>query len=234
MALPKLETATYELVLPSTNEKIKFRPWLVKEQKVLMMAQESEVDEQIEQAFANIVSACTYGKIDPYESPLFDIEYIFLQLRSKSVGEKVKLILTMPSDGETKVEHELDLSKVQVQMEEEHSNIVEVTDDIKMVMRYPKLADMTNIAADGQIKVIFEMVKSCVDEIHDGKTIHNKVDMADKELEEFIESMSTEHFVSLSSFFETMPKLIHEIKVKHPKTKKQETIRVEGLRSFFD
>ena len=133
MALPKLETATYELVLPSTSKKIKFRPWLVKEQKILMMAQESEDDAQIEQAFANIVSACTFGKIDPYETPLFDIEYIFLQLRSKSVGEKVKLLLTMPSDGETTVEHELDLSKVAVQMEEEHSNIVDVTDDIKRV-----------------------------------------------------------------------------------------------------
>ncbi len=234
MALPKLETATYELVLPSTSKKIKFRPWLVKEQKILMMAQESEDDAQIEQAFANIVSACTFGKIDPYETPLFDIEYIFLQLRSKSVGEKVKLLLTMPSDGETTVEHELDLSKVAVQMEEEHSNIVDVTDDIKMVMRYPKLADMQNISADGQIKVIFEMVKNCVHEIHDGETIHNKIDMSDNELEEFIESMSTEHFTSLSTFFETMPKLVHEMKVKNPKTKKQESVRVEGLRSFFD
>ena len=164
----------------------------------------------------------------------FDIEYIFLQLRSKSVGEKVKLLLTMPSDGETTVEHELDLSKVAVQMEEEHSNIVDVTDDIKMVMRYPKLADMQNISADGQIKVIFEMVKNCVHEIHDGETIHNKIDMSDNELEEFIESMSTQNFEDVGNFFDTMPKLQHIINVKNPKTKKKGEVVLEGLQSFFE
>ena len=233
MALPKLDIATYDLALPSTGKKIKFRPWLVKEQKILMMAQESDDDKLIENAFANIITSCTFNKVDPYEAPLFDIEYIFLQLRSKSVGETVKLLLTCEDDGETKVEHDLDLSKVKVQMDDSHNNVIEITDDIKMVMRYPKLADMAEIAADGQIKVIFEMVKRCVDEIHDGETVHNKVDMTSDELDEFIGNMSTDHFENVSTFFETMPKLVHEIKIKNPKTKKMNTIRVEGLRSFF-
>ena len=233
MALPKLTTPQYELEVPSTGEKIKYRPWLIKEQKILMMAQESEEDKEIEAAFANIISECTFGEIDPYENPLFDIEYIFLQLRGKSVGQKVKLNLLCPDDGKTKVDHEIDLGDVAVQMPENHTNVIDITDDISMIMRYPKLSDMSEFTEEGQIKQIFDMVKRCVVEIRDGETIHNKVDISDKELDEFIDSMDQSSFELVSNFFETMPKLIHEVSVTNPKTKKKNKITIEGLQSFF-
>ena len=233
MALPKLNTPEYELDVPSTGEKIKYRPWLIKEQKILLMAQESEDDKEIEGAFANIVSECTFGKIDPYENPLFDIEYIFLQLRGKSIGQKITLNLLCPDDEKTRVEHEIDLGDVAVQMPDNHTNVVQITDDISMVMRYPKLTDMSGFNDGGQMKQVFDMVKQCVVEIHDGKIIHNKVDISDKELDEFIESMDQSSFELVSNFFETMPKLIHEVSVTNPKTKKKNKITIEGMQSFF-
>ena len=233
MALPKLTTPQYELEVPSTGEKIKYRPWLIKEQKILLMAQESEEDKEIEAAFANIISECTFGEIDPYVNPLFDIEYIFLQLRGKSIGQKVKLNLLCPDDEKTRVEHEIDLGDVAVQMPDNHTNVIDITDDISMIMRYPKLSDMSEFTETGQVKQIFDMVKRCVVEIRDGETIHNKVDISDKELDEFIDSMDQSSFELVSNFFETMPKLIHEVSVTNPKTKKKNKITIEGLQSFF-
>jgi hypothetical protein len=233
MALPKLNTPQYELDVPSTGEKIKYRPWLIKEQKLLMIAQESEEDKEIEVAFANIVKECTFGKIDPYENPLFDIEYIFLQLRGKSIGQKIKLNLLCDDDGKTRVEHEINLADVDVQMPDNHTNTIAITDDISMIMRYPKLSDMEGFTEKGEIKQIFDMVRRCVVEIHDGKTIHNKVDISDKELDEFIDSMSQSSFELVSKFFETMPKLIHEVSITNPHTKKKNKVTIEGLQSFF-
>ena len=234
MALPKLNTMTYELELPSTGKTIKYRPFLVKEQKILMIAQESEEDKQIENAFAQIITDCTFGELDPYDMAMFDLEYVFLQLRSKSVGEKVKLKLICPDDNETEVEVEIDLKNVDVQMTEDHTNVVTLTKDISMIMKYPSLSDMDGFDPQGQILSLFEMIKRCILEIRDGETVHNKVDISNKELDKFIDSMSTENFEGLSNFFETMPKLRHVIKVTNPKTKKKSEIPIEGLQSFFD
>jgi len=234
MALPKLSTLTYELELPSTTKKIKYRPWLVKEQKVLMIAQESEDTKQVESAFASIVRDCTFGKIDPYEVPLFDVEYIFLQLRGKSVGEKLKLSLLCDDDKVTRVEQEVDLTDVKIQMDLDHSHVIEINDEISIHMRYPMLSDMALFDGGGQIKMIFDMIKRCVSEIHDGDSIHNRVDMTDKELDDFIDSMSQDQFAKVSAFFETMPKLRHIINVTNPVTKKKNEIVVEGLQSFFE
>ena len=233
MALPKLNTMTYELELPSNGETIKYRPFLVKEQKILMIAQESEDDKQIQNAFAQIINECTFGELDPYIMPMFDLEYVFLQLRSRSVGEKVKLKLICPDDNKTEVEVEIDLKNVDVQMTADHTNIVNLTKDISMIMKYPSLSDMDGFDPQGQILSLFEMIKRCILEIRDGKTIHNKVDISNKELDKFLDSMSTENFQELSSFFETMPKLRHVFKVTNPKTKKKSEIPVEGLQSFF-
>ena len=233
MALPKLNTPQYELELPSTGKKIKYRPWLIKEQKILMMAQESEEDKEIEAAFANIISECTFGEINPYENPLFDIEYIFLQLRGKSIGQKIKLNLLCTDDEVTRVEKEIDLGDVAVQMPDNHTNVIQISDDISMIMRYPKLPDMAGFNDEGQIKKVFDMVKRCVVEIRDGETVHNKVDISDKELDEFIDSMSQSSFEMVCNFFDTMPKLIHEVSVTNPKTKKKNKITIEGLQSFF-
>jgi hypothetical protein len=233
MALPKLTTPTYELELPSTAEPVKYRPWQVREQKILMIAQESEDTKQIEEAFASIIRSCTFDKIDPYNSPLFDIEYIFLQLRGRSVGGKVKLDLLCEDDGVTRVEKEINLENVEVQVDSDHESIIKITKDIEVHMRYPQLADMSLISIDGEVNQIFEMIKRCILEIHDGETVHNRVDISNKELDKFIDSMGQEHFEKISNFFETMPKLRHEIKVTNPKTKKKNDITVEGLESFF-
>jgi hypothetical protein len=233
MALPKLNTLTYELKLPSTGKKLKYRPFLVKEQKALMIAQESKDDKLIENTFAQIINDCVLDDVDPYAMPMFDIEYLFLRIRGKSVGEKVKLNLLCPDDEKTRVDVEIDLEKVDVQMSEEHTNIVNLTKDIKMVMRYPCLKDMTGFDDKGEVTSLFDMVKRCVNEVHDGDTVYNKVDISEKELDEFIDSMSTENFEQVSNFFNTMPKLFHEIEVKNPKTKKKTKIPIEGLQSFF-
>jgi hypothetical protein len=234
MALPKLNTLNYELTLPSTGEQLKFRPFLVKEQKALMIAQESEDDKLIEKTFAQIIDACTFGEIDAYTMPMFDIEYVFLQLRGKSVGEKVKLNLLCPDDEKTRVDVEIDLKDIGVQMKKEHTNIVQLTDDISIIMKYPCLADMSGFDSEGQIQSIFEMIKKCVHEVHDGDDVYPKIDMSEKELDEFIDSMTTEYFEKLSAFFETMPKLQHMVTVKNPKTKKKNEVLIEGLQSFFE
>jgi len=233
MALPKLNTLTYELELPSSGEKLRYRPFLVKEQKALMIAQETEDDKLIESTFAQIINDCVFDDVDPYTMPMFDIEYVFLRIRGKSVGEKVKLNLLCPDDEKTRVDVEIDLEEVDVQMSKEHTNIVDLTKDIKLIMKYPCLKDMAGLDNTGKVSSIFEMIKRCIHEVHDGDTVYNRVDMSEKELDEFIDSMSTENFEQVSNFFETMPKLQHTIEVKNPKTKKKNEILIEGLQSFF-
>ena len=233
MALPKLKTITYELDLPSTGETIKYRPFLVKEQKNLMIAQESEDTKQIENAFASIINDCTFGEIDPYKMPMFDIEYVFLRLRGKSVGEKIQLNVLCPDDEKTRVEVEVNLEDVDIQQNVNHSNVVEITDNISVIMKYPCLADMEGFNASGQVESMFGMIKKCVHEIRDGEDTHHRIDMTDKELDEFIESMSSEQFEKVSEFFETMPKLSHSLKVTNPNTKVVNKITLEGLNAFF-
>ena len=233
MALPKLNTLTYELTLPSTGEQLTYRPFLVKEQKILLIAQESEDDKQIQDAFAQIINACTFGEIDAYTVPMFDIEYIFLQLRGKSIGEKIQINLLCPDDEKTRVDVEINLEDVGIQMVEEHTNIIQLTDDISVIMKYPTLSDMSGFGDAGEVTSVFTMMKRCINEIHDKETIYNKVDISEKDLDEFIDSMSTENFQNFSAFFETMPKLQHMVTVKNPKTKKKNEVLIEGLQSFF-
>ena len=164
---------------------------------------------------------------------LFDIEYIFLRLRGKSVGEKIKLNVLCPDDGETRVDVEINLEDVGILANDDHTNEVELTEDIKIVMKYPTLADMTGFGEKGEVLSIFEMIKNCVQEIHSGDEIYNSVDISSKELDEFIGNMSTQNFEGVSKFFETMPKLQHVIKVKNPKTKKTGKVTIEGMQSFF-
>ena len=233
MALPKLNSLTYELELPSSGEKLKYRPFLVKEQKALMIAQESEDNKLMENTFAQIINDCVFEDVDPYKMPMFDIEYLFLRIRGKSVGEKVKLNVLCPDDEKTRVDVEVDLEKVDVQMTDDHTNIVNLTKDITMVMRYPCLKDMSGFDDTGEVSSMFDMIKRCIHEVHDGETIYNRVDISDKELDDFIDSMSSENFEQVANFFNTMPKLYHEIDVKNPKTKKKNKIPIEGLQSFF-
>ena len=233
MALPKLNNATYELTLPSTGEQVKYRPFLVKEQKALMIAQESEDDKQIENTLAQILNDCVLEDIDPYKMPVFDVEYLFLRIRGKSVGEKVTVRLLCPDDEKTSVDVDINLEEVDVQMSNDHTNVIRLTKDISLVMRYPRFEDMSGFDNESQTNSLFDMIKRCVHEIHDGDTIHHRVDMSEKDLETFIESMSTQNLEEVSVFFDTMPKLIHIVKAKNPKTKKKVEIPIEGLQNFF-
>jgi hypothetical protein len=235
MALPKLDTPVYELEQPSTGDTIKYRPFLVKEQKTLMMASESNDDKQLKEALAGLISNCTFSKLDPYKIPIFDIEFLFLRIRGKSVGEKVDLNLLCPDDNETRVSKSINLEDIGVNMEVGHTNEINITDKIKMVMRYPTLNDVTDIVGEtDDIENLFLMIRQCVHEIHDGEKVYNKVDMSDSELKDFIESLTTEQFENLNKFFDTMPKVQHSVEVTNPKTKKKGEVVIEGIQSFFD
>ena len=233
MALPKLDSPVYELEQPSTGEKIKYRPFLVKEQKTLMMAQESEDDKQVKEALAGLISNCTFSEIDPYKVPIFDIEFLFLRIRGKSVGETVDLSLLCPDDNKTRVNKSINLEEIGVNMKVGHTNEIEITDKIKMIMRYPTLNDMEDVDDPTQLGSVFPMILRCVHEIHDGEKIYNRVDMSEKDLEEFIDSLTGEQFEKVGEFFETMPKVQHAIEVTNPKTKKKGEVVIEGIQSFF-
>ena len=235
MALPKLDTPVYELEQPSTGETIKYRPFLVKEQKILMMAQESKDDKQIRDALASLISNCTYQKVDPYKIPIFDIEYLFLRIRGKSVGEKVDLKLLCPDDNETFINKTINLEEIGVNMKVGHINEVEITDKVKITLNYPTLNDVVDMGQDmDSSEDVFKMIKRCVHEIHDGDKVYNKVDISDSELEEFIDSLTSQQFERITNFFDTMPKVQHSVEVTNPKTKKKGEIVIEGIQSFFD
>ena len=235
MGLPKLNTAVHILELPSTGEEIKFRPFLVKEQKLLMLAQESENDREIFEAMTSIIKSCTFDKIDTTTAPLFDIEYVFLKLRSKSVGGKTNIRVLCPDDGETYVNKEVDLDKIEIQMTEGHTNIANITDKIKVVMKYPRLVDMRGVEDMGNdsLSQAFTILKHCVWEVHDGEKVYNRVDISEKDIEDFIDSFDTSQLEEVMKFFETMPKLRHVTKIVNPKTKVESEITIEGLQSFL-
>ena len=236
MALPKLESQVFELEQPSTGEKIKYRPFLVKEQKTLMMASESGDETQIRDSLAGIISSCTFEKVDPFTVPMFDVEFLFLRIRGKSVGEKIELNLLCPDDGETRVKTTLNLEDVGVNQKVGHTNEISVTDKIKIIMKYPSLNDMVGMSGNENagFDEVIDMMKRCVHEVHYGETVHNKIDMSESDLDEFIESLTTEQFQGLADFFDTMPKVSHSIEVTNPKTKKKGEVVVEGIQSFFD
>jgi len=236
MALPKLDTPTYSLVLPSTGQEIKYRPFLVKEQKLLMMAQESKEQTNISETMSNVISSCTFNNINPNQIPLFDIEYIFLKIRSKSVGETQEIRVLCPDDGETYGNVTVNLDEIEVQMTEGHTNEINLTDKIKIIMKYPQLKDMRGLDSidTTQMEQIFAVMKHCVWEVHDGDKVYNRVDITDKDIEDFIDSFDNQQLESILNFFTTMPKLRHAVKVTNPKTKVESELVLEGLESFLE
>ena len=236
MALPKLETQVYELEQPSTGEKIKYRPFLVKEQKTLMMASESGDEKQIRDSLAGIIYSCTFEKVDPFTIPMFDVEFLFLRIRGKSVGEKIELNLLCPDDGETRVKTNLNLEDVGVNQKLGHTSEISITDKIKIIMNYPTLNDMVGMNGNENagFDEVIDMMKRCIHEVHDGETVHSKIDMSDSDLNEFIESLTNDQFQGLADFFDTMPKVAHSIEITNPKTKKKSEVVIEGIQSFFD
>ena len=234
MALPKLQTTEHKLTVPSTQEEIKFRPFLVKEQKILMLAQESGEESQIASAVGQLVSGCTFGSVDAELSPMFDSEYVFLQLRAKSVGSKITLNVTCPDDNETQVEVEVDVDDIQVQMSLEHSQDIKITDDIIIHFRYPRLKDLQGMSSElSDFEKTLILVVECVDTITSGEEVINRIDMTQDEIVEFVDSMNSTQMENVLKFFETMPKVRHIIDVVNPKTKKKGEVLLEGLESFL-
>jgi len=236
MALPRLNTPTYELEVPSTDEKIKYRPFLVKEEKILLMAMESKDNAQIINAVKDIVSSCTFEKLNVATMPMFDMEYIFLNIRAKSVGEISKLKILCPDDKKTYASVELDLTKVEVQVGDDHTNKIELTDDMGMIMTYPTIDSFLESGIETvNANNMLDIIGSCVLQIYEqkGEKVYQAKDQTKKELTEFIESMNSGQFKKLQSFFDTMPKLTHTIQVKNPKTKKTSDVTLSGLNDFF-
>ena len=236
MALPILTTPTYELEVPSTEKKIKYRPFLVKEEKILLIAMESNDNAEIIQAVKTIVSECTFNKLDLGKFPMFDVEYIFLQIRAKSVGEISKLKLLCPDDKETYADVEIDLNEVKVQVGDNHTNKIELGNGMGMIMKYPSVDSF----ADSGIKDInpsnmLEVIGSCILQIFEkkGEKVYDTKDQTKKEVTDFIESLNTKQFKDVQQFFDTMPKLKHEITVLNPKTKIESKVVLSGLSDFF-
>ena len=235
MALPILDTATYELTLPSSDVQVKYRPFLVKEEKILLLAMESDNAVEITKALKEIVHACTFGSINVEALPTFDLEYIFLNIRAKSVGEVAKLKLLCPDDKETYANVELDLSKVEVQVDDEHNNTIQINDKIKMIMKYPTLDtfDPTIDASKLKTEQLFDIIANTVYEIYEGETVHKASDYSKEEMKKFIESLTSDHFAKIQKFFNTMPRLQHELEIENPKTKVKSKVVLSGLQSFF-
>jgi len=239
MPLPKINTPTYELVLPSTGKKIKYRPFLVREEKILIMAMESEDMNEITNAIVQILSDCIISNDVKVESlATFDIEYLFLNVRAKSVGESVEVNVTCPDDEETQVEMSIDIDTIKVQKTKGHKNIIKLDNDLSMKLRYPSLEQFVENnfeTADGTSEVgqSLSMITSCIEMIYNAEESWEASDYSKKELDEFIEQLNTKQFKEIEKFFTTMPKLSHTIVVKNPKTKVESEVVLEGLASFF-
>jgi len=239
MPLPKINTPTYELELPSTGKKIKYRPFLVKEEKILIMALESEDMTQITNAIIDILTECILTRgVKIKDLSTFDIEYLFLNIRAKSVGETVEVNVTCPDDGETQVEMSIDIDSIKVQKSKEHTNIIKLDDDLSMKLKYPSLDQFVenNFEVNDNMSDVsksLNVITSCIDVVYDSEESWNASDFSKKELDEFLDQLNTKQFKLIENFFTTMPKLSHTIAVKNPNTGVESEIVLEGLASFF-
>ena len=239
MPLPKISTPTYELELPSNGKKIKYRPFLVKEEKILILALESEDLKQISNAIKTVISDCiiTRGiKVDQLST--FDIEYLFLNVRGKSVGETVEVNVTCPDDGKTTVEMEIDIDSIKIQKDPNHSNIIKLDNDLSIQMNYPSLNQFIETNFDlsdtkNQVDQSLHVIMSCINQVYNSEESWSAAECTKKELKEFVESMNSKQFKEVETFFETMPKLSHKVKVTNPETKVESEVVIEGLASFF-
>jgi hypothetical protein len=238
MPLPKISTPVYEVKLPSTGQEIQYRPFLVKEEKLLVLALESENTKEITTAIKNVIKSCIQTKNIKVESlPTFDIEYLFLNIRGKSVGEEIEVNVICPDDGETYVPVKINIDEIQVQKNEEHTNKIQVDDNIVMQMKYPSLDQFIknnfDFSGDTNMDQSFDLVASCIDKIFNDEEVWTSGDVTKKELIDFLEQMNSAQFKQIEKFFETMPKLSHSVKVKNPKTEVESEVILEGLSSFF-
>jgi len=237
MALPIIETPRYELTLPSSDVQVQFRPFIVKEEKILLVAMESKDNNEIMNATKNILRACTFEALDIDTLPMFDVEYLLLQIRGKSVGEVAKFKVICPDDKQTPTDVELDLSTVNVQVDDEHSNKVVIDEkrELGLVLNYPSLG-ITKAGFDvnkENVETMFKVVANCIDHIYEGEKTYPAKDSTQKELITFLEGLSQEAFLKIKKFFDTMPQLRHEVEVTNPKTGIVSKVTFKGLQDFF-
>ncbi len=238
MPLPKINTPTYELTLPSTGKKIKYRPFLVREEKILIMALETEDTEQITNAVVDIINGCILTKgVDVSKLATFDIEYLFLNVRSKSVGESVEVNVICPDDNKTSVQVEIDIDSIKIQKTKGHKNIIKLDDQYSMKLKYPSLNEFIDSnfesSQESDVDKSLNMITSCIEMIYDKEESWDASDSTKQELEEFIEQLNSKQFKTIEKFFETMPKLSHKLKVTNPTTEVESEVVLEGLASFF-
>ena len=238
MPLPKVNTPTYELVLPSTGKKVKYRPFLVREEKILIMALETEDIKQITQAVVDILTECILTKGIKFENlSTFDIEYLFLNIRAKSVGETVEVNLICPDDNKTSVTVSIDIDSIKVKKNRKHKNIIKLDDNLSLKLKYPSLDQFigSNFESkdDQSISSTLKVITSCIDVIYTEEESWVGSDSTQKELEEFIDQLNTKQFQLIEEFFNTMPKLSHPVKVKNPVTEVESTVVLEGVAAFF-
>ena len=238
MPLPKIATPIYELEIPSLKKKIRYRPFLVKEEKILIIALESEDSKQIANAVKNVISNCILSKgIKVEDLATFDIEYLFLNIRGKSVGETVDVLITCPDDGTTQVPTSINLDEILVEVDPEHSRDIKLDDSLTLRMRYPSMTEFikNNFDSGESVSVddTFDLIVSCIDQIYSEEESWTASDSTKKELLEFVEQLSSKQFKEVEKFFETMPKLSHTIKIKNPNTKVESEVVLEGLSAFF-
>ena len=234
MTLPVINTPTYELTVPSTKDTLVYRPFLVKEEKILLMAMEEENETQLNRALKQVVNNCTFQKVKVDKLPLFDLEYIFLRIRAKSVGEVAKLKLLCEDDGETYADIEIGLESVEVEFKEDHTTKIEITDEIGIVMSYPTFEYLDFSVEESDINKLFDIIGSSINQIFEGETVYERTDFNKKELKTFLESLTSEQFKKVQNFFETMPRLRHTLEIENPKTKVKNTVVLEGLNAFFE
>ena len=238
MPLPTISTPTYELTLPSSNRKIKYRPFLVKEEKILILAMESQDTKQIARSVKDVISKCILTKgIKVEKLSTFDIEYLFLNIRGKSVGEKIEVMVTCPDDGKTQVPMSIDIDSIKIQRDKNHSTDIVLDDTYTLRMKYPSLNEFikNNFGAVENMGVddTFDLIASCIDQVYTEEESWTSDECTKKELSDFVESLNSSQFKLVENFFVTMPKLSHTIKVTNPNTKVESEVKIEGLQSFF-
>ena len=240
MPLPKINTPTYQLTLPSNNKKIKYRPFLVREEKILILALESNDAKQISSSIVEIMGDCIETKgVDITKLPSFDIEYLFLNIRAKSVGETVEVVITCPDDKKTTVDTTINIDDIKIKKTPGHKNIIKLDDTYSMKLKYPSMQQFIDANFDtdeegSQVAQSINMLSTCIDMIYDDEESWDAADSSPDELNAFIEQLNTKQFKEVESFFETMPKLEHIVEVTNPKTGKTSKVKLEGLASFFN
>jgi hypothetical protein len=235
MALPQVSLPTYELEVPSTGKKIKYRPFVVKEEKILLLALESGDDKQIEDAVRTLLKNCIQSRVKLEDLAIFDLEYIFLNIRAVSVGEVVEMLLTCEDDGETQIRYNLNLTEVQVSKPEGHDSKIMLSDTMGVIMKYPSFEEFVKVSIIGKdtSSEVIDIMARCVDQIFDGEDVYDSSTTSKKEFVQFIEGLTNKQFEDVQSFFSEMPQLKHEIKLKNPNTGVDNEFVIQGLTNFF-